>query len=526
MARSIDNIVGLCTLSSILRKGAWEAMATRVTVSGGGPVGLIFASYLKYLLKDAVVIQVYERRAMPSIGNRTVWRGLDDRNYRRQQVVTLQSGQYARLPKPIRDHIFTRGSYSEMWPQGGDSPQQLGYPRNVRLRHLEDTMLELVQSQAIVVHPSAFEPRDFDNADILAICEGSQSETRDHFIDQFGHPDFRMYCVQNEHIEDVVLGLKVKSNLEDSAIVVLTGIQNRYLLNTLNGEGFLNIRLTSDEAKEVVGLGEHGFENCIQSQPCYMIRKAAGGNDYCCPTHGTTFKPPLDGTSFLWKRVREGLKLYDIQESSIESITAFRLSMVQRPRFSAELRQKGRLTAAGFGFLLGDAANALHFWPGRGLNTGIASAVSLARSLATSLGNAGQQLREADFAVHEGVMAMLQHRQKSRAWRAMVTAVEPRRGGPAVVPIKDLIDQGLRDGVAHNRAALTKILLKRVQQLRDRLHGRLRSPPPNDSYFERRFDQLDHQTVGALVASGAWETQRSGGPEVDVDRFLPEPRRP
>ena len=66
-----------------------------------------------------------------------------------------------------------------------------------------------------------------------------------------------------------------------------------------------------------------------------------------------------------------------------------------------------------FGFLLGDAANAIHFWPGRGLNSGLASVISLARCLAASW--RGTALRDADFLRHEAVMAMLQYRHKSRA---------------------------------------------------------------------------------------------------------------
>ena len=56
--------------------------------------------------------------------------------------------------------------------------------------------------------------------------------------------------------------------------------------------------------------------------------------------------------------------------------------MVQRPRFSVQLFPPHRHDAGTFGFLLGDAANAIHFWPGRGLNSGLASAISLARCLA------------------------------------------------------------------------------------------------------------------------------------------------
>ena len=51
----------------------------------------------------------------------------------------------------------------------------------------------------------------------------------------------------------MVLGLRVKSDLPDPMAVLLTVVQNRFLLNSLRGEGFLNMRLTDAEAAEAVG---------------------------------------------------------------------------------------------------------------------------------------------------------------------------------------------------------------------------------------------------------------------------------
>ncbi|MFD8382281.1 hypothetical protein ACFV2X_27800 [Streptomyces sp. NPDC059679] len=75
-----------------------------------------------------------------------------------------------------------------------------------------------------------------------------------------------------------------------------------------------------------------------------------------------------------------------------------------------------------YGFLLDDAANAVHFWPGRGLNSGLASATSLARPLGRTWQS--RLLRDADFIRPEAAMSMLQYRHKSRAWNAMVTTDE------------------------------------------------------------------------------------------------------
>jgi hypothetical protein len=62
----------------------------------------------------------------------------------------------------------------------------------------------------------------------------------------------------------------VKSLLPDPMAVLLTVAQNRFLLNSLRGEGFLNVRLTTQEAKEAVGIDpiRQLFTGCIQTEPC------------------------------------------------------------------------------------------------------------------------------------------------------------------------------------------------------------------------------------------------------------------
>jgi hypothetical protein len=70
----------------------------------------------------------------------------------------------------------------------------------------------------------------------------------------FGACDSSMYALDSKHVQDMVIGLRVKSDLPDPTAVLLTVAQNRFLLNSLRGEGFLNIRLTDQEATEAVGI--------------------------------------------------------------------------------------------------------------------------------------------------------------------------------------------------------------------------------------------------------------------------------
>lgn len=102
-----------------------------------------------------------------------------------------------------------------------------------------------------------------------------------------------------------MLGLRVKSPLSDQMSVLLTVSQNRFLLNSLRGEGFLNMRLTREEARNVIGIDpvRQVFEECIAARPCVMSREE--DHEFRCPTHGTLFLPALLRSSPLWKRIRE-----------------------------------------------------------------------------------------------------------------------------------------------------------------------------------------------------------------------------
>ncbi|MFF3753417.1 FHA domain-containing protein [Streptomyces sp. NPDC002018] len=490
----------------------------QVTVSGGGPVGLSFALLLERLMGARVFVTVYDGRWTQD-GSRVVWKNEGQGNVRRQQVVTIQSRQYLNLPEEVQARLFSAESYTEMWPAGPDSIR--GYsPRNIRIAYIEDTLLEIANEKTdrIRLVPARFDPvehhDDLVKDHVLAICEGGRSRTREHFTDKFGNADKSIYSLNGQHVQDVVLGLRVKSDLPDPMTVLLTVAQNRFLLNSLRGEGFLNMRLTDTEAKEVVGIDpvRHVFEDCIASRPCVMGRDDDG--DFHCSTHGTLFLPALVRGSALWKRVVEGLAFFGVAEENLSAVTAFRLNMVQRPRFTGQLFSTTSTTPGTYGFLLGDAANAIHFWPGRGLNTGLASATSLARSLDNAW--RGKPFRDADFLRHEAAMSMLQYRQKSRAWKAMVTTDEQG----ATHAIKDRIARSIEDaaGTALDKEADIEALMEQLREIRTRLSPRIPGMP-DDSTLRDHLRTMKGETLRTLRESGAWDTLIVGGEEVDIDIF-------
>ncbi|MEW1722401.1 FHA domain-containing protein [Streptomyces sp. NPDC093109] len=516
---AMETVMDLSLLDMPRAKASADPGLLRVTITGGGPVGLAFALMLENMLRGRVAIKIYEGRWIKN-GPSVVWKDESHGNTRRQQVVTVQSRQYLALPEDVQSALFGSGDFAEMWPVGPDSVEGRP-PRNIRIAHIEDRLLELAnKNTAIRLVPQRFDPADhqgrLSQEHILVVCEGGRSRTREHYNDRFGAADASIYSLEGDHLQDVVLGLRVKSPLPDPMSVLLTVSQNRFLLNSLNGEGFLNMRLTREEAKNVVGIDpvRQVFEECIAARPCVMSREE--DNEFRCPSHGTLFLPALLRSSPLWKRILEGLKLYGMTEDALTAVTSFRLDMVQRPRFTAQLTRPTSTSPGTYGFLLGDAANAIHFWPGRGLNSGFASATSLARSLSRAW--QGKPLRDADFIRHEAAMSMLQYRHKSRAWNAMVTTDE--RG--ATRAIKDVIAHSMEPAPGDDRTeapqAHLDALLEKMRAIRDRLAPRLPGLP-TDEELRHHLSALAPATLRTLQESGAWDTLIVGGEEADIDLF-------
>ncbi|MEB8388528.1 hypothetical protein OO012_14980 [Rhodobacteraceae bacterium KMM 6894] len=486
----------------------------KVLVVGGGPAGLAFATSAKAVMGKKVEITVREGR-WKAAGTGIVWKGLAEGVNRREQVVTIQSAVAARLPEIVRDSVFPVGGGTRMWPTGGESPATLGHPVNVRIMDIEDRLLALANRMDIALLPSRVDPEELtvETYDLVVIADGASSRLRKAYVDRFGKADPAPYSVHGQQLVDTVLGLRITTGMADADQVLMTIAQQRFLANTANGEGCLYMRLTPEEALEVRGRNPNGsaYVDCIQSNPCVMQASGAGG--HLCPTHGTRFVPAEDPSSFLWPRVLEGLALFNVPLSALHGITAFRLSMEHRPRFTAELTPTGSPRPV-FGALIGDAANAIHFWVGRGLNHGFSSAVSLVRALAGW--RSDRPLRSANFTRHEAAMHALQHRHKDRAWRNMAM----QRDG-ATVPIAEVISGAMaapREARGHAVVEMRRRLTTLEARLARRLPGNADIPG-----LMSRVEALDPATLSMFVEAGTWEMTLSGGPETDLEELNPKP---
>lgn len=434
----------------------------------------MLATSLQDVFKGNIDISIYEAR-WKSVNGRISWKSKEEGNNRRKQVVTIQSRPFNLLPGDLQRTLLQAGICSEIWPYSEDSPKDIGQPKSFHIKDLEDHLLHYVQLKNIRLIPRVFDMNWWTaEDDILAICEGKHAATRESLKDKFGAGDQAPYSINGEPVIDTVLGLQVKSRIKSAAAVFLTIIQNRYLLNVdREGLGYLNIRLTLVEAQQ--------WKNRNALIPTELLR-----------------------------HVQQGLKLFDILPADMRSIHSFKLSMVQQNRFSTQLNQPGKQKAQ-FAFLLGDAANALHFWPGRGLSQGILSALSLAHCLLDRW-RPDKAFREADFSKHEGIMHMLQHRHKTRAWYAMTKSIDDQ-----LYTIQELIANSHLTQ-PNDKAELIDTLMERCFNLRKNLADRLAEKCALTSLY-RKLRMLEVETLQMLVGGGQWETQLSGGPEIKLNDF-------
>src|SRR5438874_1536010 len=155
----------------------------RITVIGGGPVGLIFSALVSACMsEDQVRIRIYDHRWHLRRG-RVEWKGPQQGNRRRQQVVTVQSRQYTLLPRQLFEHIFTGELSGSIWPTGPDSVAGLP-PLNIRIADLEDGLLDWVRRcPQIELLASRFEVDrqldDLRDEHLVVICDGAGSQTRE-----------------------------------------------------------------------------------------------------------------------------------------------------------------------------------------------------------------------------------------------------------------------------------------------------------------------------------------------------------
>ena len=174
-----------------------DEIMTKVAIVGGGSVGLSTSLLLMDYGKAKHCrfrISVYEKRWTRSPNGKVMWKGAEENNNRRYQVVTIQSNVWSLLPPHVQNALFPRdgqpGSdqFVEMWPYGPDSPQEVGAPRNIPIKVVEDTLLAVVQTaeatrggHEVTLHPEEIQEKHLEDNSydyvIFACGSGSVPDT-------------------------------------------------------------------------------------------------------------------------------------------------------------------------------------------------------------------------------------------------------------------------------------------------------------------------------------------------------------
>ena len=91
MSRRFASVAGTGALPDA---AAPDRRALRVTIVGGGPVGLTLALLLDHHMGASVAVTIHDGRWIRT-GGEVEWRGAETGNVRRRQVVTVQSRRTA-----------------------------------------------------------------------------------------------------------------------------------------------------------------------------------------------------------------------------------------------------------------------------------------------------------------------------------------------------------------------------------------------------------------------------------------------
>ncbi|CAF4427638.1 unnamed protein product [Rotaria sp. Silwood2] len=488
-----------------------------VVVSGGGPVGLTFSLHLTMMMGKHVKIIIYEGRWFVDQQGKIHWQDEEQGKTRRDQVVTLQDHVINQMPQYIKQGLFQNINEC-VWPTS----------RNIPIREVEDRLFDLIQpfvrsGQIELIPENLHEQSEClikGNFDILVGTDGSNSFVRRYCNIQMISEGLEYACGVAYNIPDNVP--PSEKPLHQALNCVLTVSQTRYLVNSSTSRrGYLNIRLVQDEYNEL--------RNCLEvfqsrNEPIDLL-------DFNkCPQ------------SPVWTIIRQGLQFFKILPKYVFRVIPIEINVRHASIVVRELRyeidKNGKPTneydekkyKTALAFLAGDAAMCVHFWPGRGMNSGMKGAIALARNILRSCTlnnsiNIRRPLRFLDFLDYEGFMARLRAReQQGRSLRVLIN------------PIDASVEASYSYAhLTHCYQKYTKKLIRKLEETRKNLEANREWPhksrPITNDELQFASNCIAPHAVAQLSLTNPWPTREMSGVEVlvedtfafDLTKFLPVP---
>lgn len=295
-------------------------MFYNIIVSGGGPCGLI-TTILLLTYNIPLNLLLYEKRIFKS-NNKYFFKKENMGNIRRKQVITLQNNVLMDLPTDITKLI--NENCIKMWPDS----------INIQIALLEDLLLEYIQMHFPSKNLTIFAEEFLINSNLINHfifnCEGANSKI-----------NISLHQSKIKLNDEKALGIYFEQYLTDKeryTNVIKTLSQTRYLANTSEKNGYLNVRVDDSELQEY--LINHNWNSGY-------IKEIISS---CCTFFGVEYR---------------NVKKIDVIELSTDYI--------QNPCI---ITQNNLVI-----FCLGDSFMKVHFWPGRGLNSAIKCSVASTRRL-------------------------------------------------------------------------------------------------------------------------------------------------
>ncbi|CAF1410159.1 unnamed protein product [Adineta ricciae] len=474
-----------------------------VIVSGGGPVGLTFSLNLVMMMGKRVKIIIYEGRWFVDENSLIRWQGEEQGKMRRDQVVTLQDHVIEQMPVYVQKGLF-QNIDERVWPTS----------RNIPIREVEDRLFDLIQpfvqaGQVELIPESLHEQTERlvkGDFDLLIGTDGSNSFVRRYCNIPMVSEGVEYACGVAYNIPTEVPSSE--EPLHQALNCILTVAQTRYLVNSSSSRrGYLNIRLIKSEYDELRGyLQEFQNEN--------KLINLSDVNQ--CPN-----------SSIVWSIIRQGLEFFKIHSKYVVRVAPIEINVrhaaivVRELRFELkeDVHEETKKYKTVLACLAGDAALNVHFWPGRGMNSGMKAAMALARNILRCCPNETvdirRPLRFLDFLDYEGFMARLRAReQQGRSLRVLIDPID-----------QSVVESYSYVAMSHCHIRYRKRLIEKLQDMRQRLTERPDWPHTNRPITDEELgyapNRINPNAIAQLSLANPWPTREMSGADVLVEGTYP-----